>query len=372
MPYLQKLDAIIAATIAPAAPATDRDAAFPRAAIDALGAAGLLGLISSTEVGGMGLGLAEAAQLIERIAKACPSTAMVVCMHLCAATVLEKTGSDQVRRDIAAGRHLSTLAWSDTGTRSHFWAPAGSARAEGDAVVIDASKSMVTAAGEADSYVWSTKPMAQDGASTLWLVDSKSAGLSEVKPFDGMGLRGNRSSPLTADAVRVRASDMLGADGGGFDIMIGSVLPVFSVLIASSSLGLMEAALESSCAHAGASKFEHLGSTLSELPTIRAYLARARIEADMVRTLRDDTLAALAANRPDAMLRVMQVKAAAAEAALTVTDTAMRVCGGAAFRKDAGVERYFRDARAASIMAPTSDVLYDFIGKAVCGMPVFG
>jgi alkylation response protein AidB-like acyl-CoA dehydrogenase len=72
------------------------------------------------------------------------------------------------------------------------------------------------------------------------------------------------------------------------------------------------------------------------------------------------------------MLRVMQVKAAAAEAALEVTDTAMRVCGGAAFRKDVGVERHFRDARAASIMAPTSDALYDFIGKAVCGMPVFG
>lgn len=372
MPYLHTLDEIIAATISPAASTTDRDAAFPRAAIDALGNAGLLGLISSTEVGGMGLGLPDAARMIERIAKACPSTAMVVCMHLCATTVIEKTGNERVRRDIAAGRHLSTLAWSDTGTRSHFWAPAGSARGEAGAVILDGSKSMVTSAGEADSYVWSTKPLAQDGASTLWLVDSMCAGLSEVKPFDGMGLRGNRSSPLSANAVRVLASNMLGADGGGFDIMIGSVLPVFSVLIASSSLGLMEAVLESSCAHSSGSKFEHLGSSLSELPTIRAYLARARIEADMVRTLRDDTLAALAANRPDAMLRVMQVKAAAAEAALSVSDTAMRVCGGAAFRKDAGVERYFRDARAASIMAPTSDVLYDFIGKAVCGMPVFG
>ena len=372
MPYLQTLDQIIAATIAPAATALDRDAQFPRAAIDALGKAGLLGLISSTDVGGMGLGLLEAAGMIERIAKACPSTAMVVCMHLSATTVLEKTGSEQVRRDIAAGRHLSTLAWSDSGTRSHFWAPAGTARNVGDAIAIDASKTMVTSAGEADSYIWSTKPLAHEGASTLWLVDSKSAGLSEVKPFDGMGLRGNRSSPLIADAVRVSAANMLGADGGGFDIMIGSVLPVFSVLIASSSLGLMEAVLEAGCAHASGSKLEHLGSTLAELPTIRAYLARARIEADKVRTLRDDTLAALAANRPDAMLRVMQVKAAAAEAALTVTDTAMRVCGGAAFRKDVGVERYFRDARAASIMAPTSDVLYDFIGKAICGMPVFG
>jgi alkylation response protein AidB-like acyl-CoA dehydrogenase len=372
MPYLQKLDAIIAATIAPAAPATDRDAQFPRAAIDALGKAGLLGLVSGTDVGGMGLGLDEAAQLIERIAKACPSTAMVVCMHLCATTVLEKTGSERVRREIAAGRHLSTLAWSDTGTRSHFWAPAGRASGAGDAISIDGSKSMVTAAGEADSYVWSTKPLAADGASTLWLVDSKSSGLSEVKPFDGMGLRGNRSSPLSASSVRVTASDMLGADGGGFDLMIGSVLPVFSVLIASSSIGQMEAVLEAACAHASASRFEHLDSTLAELPTIRAYLARARIEADMVRTLRDDTLAALAAGRADAMLRVMQVKAAAAETALSVTDTAMRVCGGAAFRKDVGVERTFRDARAASIMAPTSDVLYDFIGKAICGMPVFG
>jgi alkylation response protein AidB-like acyl-CoA dehydrogenase len=372
MTYLQKLDTVITDVIAPAAQATDRDAAFPRSAIGALGQAGLLGLVSASAVGGMGLGLAEAAQVNERIAKACPSTAMVVCMHYCATTVLEKFGAEALRSDIAAGRHLSTLAWSDSGSRSHFWAPVGSARLVGDAVEINSSKTMVTSAGEADSYVWSTSPMANPGASTLWLVSSKAAGLSEVKHFDGLGLRGNRSSPLTATAVRVAPSAMLGADGGAFDVMIGAVLPVFSVLIASCSLGLMDAALEASCSHVSGSKLEHLGSTLAELPTIRAYLARARIEADMVRTLRDDTLAALAAGRPDAMLRVMQVKAAAAEAALEVSDTAMRVCGGAAFRKDVGVERYFRDARAASIMAPTSDVLFDFIGKAVCGMPVFG
>ena len=134
----------------------------------------------------------------------------------------------------------------------------------------------------------------------------------------------------------------------------------------------MEAAISRSIAHVSSNKFEHLNSTLADLPTIRAYIARARIRADMARTLRDDTLAALAASRADAMLRVMQVKAAAAEAALEVTDIAMRVCGGAAFRKDVGVERFFRDARAASVMAPTSDVLFDFIGKSVCGMPVFG
>ena len=93
--------------------------------------------------------------------------------------------------------------------------------------------------------------------------------------------------------------------------------------------------------------------------------------SDMAASLLQDTLAAISTGRPDTMLRVLEVKAAAAETALEVTDIAMRVCGGAAFRKEAGIERLFRDARAASVMAPTSDVLYDFIGKALTGLPLF-
>jgi len=85
----------------------------------------------------------------------------------------------------------------------------------------------------------------------------------------------------------------------------------------------------------------------------------------------DDTITALEQNRADAMLRVLECKAAAGETATEVLDIAMRVCGGMAFRKDVGVERYFRDTRAAGIMAPTSDVLYDFVGKAVTGLPLF-
>ena len=68
---------------------------------------------------------------------------------------------------------------------------------------------------------------------------------------------------------------------------------------------------------------------------------------------------------------MLEVKAAASETAIDVTDLAMRVCGGAAFRKEVGVERHFRDARAASVMAPTTDTLYDFIGRLACGLPLF-
>jgi alkylation response protein AidB-like acyl-CoA dehydrogenase len=55
-----------------------------------------------------------------------------------------------------------------------------------------------------------------------------------------------------------------------------------------------------------------------------------------------------------------------------VLDQAMRVGGGAAFRKETGIERRFRDARAAAVMAPTTDALQDFIGRALCGLPLFG
>ena len=69
--------------------------------------------------------------------------------------------------------------------------------------------------------------------------------------------------------------------------------------------------------------------------------------------------------------RRQHVTSLPAESDWAVTDLAMRVCGGAAFRKEVGVERNFRDARAATVMAPTTDALYDFIGKAVCGLPLF-
>jgi len=70
------------------------------------------------------------------------------------------------------------------------------------------------------------------------------------------------------------------------------------------------------------------------------------------------------------MLRILEVKAAAAESATAVTDLAMKVAGGAAFRKDLGLERQFRDSRAARVMAPTTDRLTDFVARAVCGMPL--
>jgi alkylation response protein AidB-like acyl-CoA dehydrogenase len=369
--YLDSLEKIALEVIRPAATEIDQSGAFPRTAMNALSQGGLLGLISAQEVGGAGQGLRAAALVIERVAQECASTAMVLCMHYAGTAVIEAHGPLSVRKAIAEGKHFTTLAFSEKGSRSHFWAPTSTAAAHNGTVYLDAAKSWVTSAGEADSYVWSSRPITAEGASTIWLVPANTVGLSIAGPFNGLGLRGNASSPVNANQVTLERSAMLGPDGGGFDIMMSIVLPYFQIMNAAFSVGTMEAATRKAAEHVAGTKFEHIGSGLSDLPTVRAFIARMQIKTDMVRALLLDTLDAVEKGRMDAMLRVLEIKAAAGETSTEVTDLAMRVCGGAAFRKDVGVERHFRDARAATVMAPTTDVLYDFIGKAVCGMPLF-
>lgn len=370
-PYRDVLEGLCNDTISAHASAVDRDAAFPERSIDVLKSAGLLGAMSGREVGGLELGLRGAAVIVRRVAEECGSTAMVLCMHYCGVAVLEAHAPDHVRRAAASGEHLSTLAFSEAGSRSHFWAPDSTAAARNGEVILNARKSWITSASHATAYVWSSKPIEADGLSTLWLVPSKAPGVSVQGRFEGLGLRGNDSSPVAAEEVRVPRSAILGVDGNGFQIMMSTVLPVFSILNAACSLGLMDAAVSRTARHAGDSHHSDTGSSLSQLPTIRSYIARMKIRTDMAATLLDDTVSAIEMSRPDATLRVLECKAAAGEAAAEVLDMAMRICGGAAFRREVSVERYFRDARASGIMAPTTDVLYDFIGKSICLMPLF-
>lgn len=369
--YESTLERVCTASVAPHAAAVDRDGAFPIESIRALAAAGLLGALSPADSGGLDLGLVGAARIVRRVAEECGSTAMVLVMHYCGVAVLEAHGPKEIKAPAASGAHLSTLAFSESGSRSHFWAPVSTASAVDGKVQLNASKSWVTSAAHAAAYVWSSRPLAAGGASTIWLVPASSPGLTVAGPFEGLGLRGNDSSPVAAADVQVSRSAMLGGDGHGFEIMMSIVLPVFAVLNAACSNGLMSGAIRRTVEHVTDTRHSDTGASLAELPTIRNYIARMRVKADLSDALLGDTIAAIGSKRADAMMRVLECKAAAGESANEVLDLAMRVCGGAAFRKEVGVERIFRDARAAGVMAPTTDVLYEFLGKAVCGMPLF-
>jgi alkylation response protein AidB-like acyl-CoA dehydrogenase len=170
----------------------------------------------------------------------------------------------------------------------------------------------------------------------------------------------------------VEESMRLTDEGGGFNAMLQIVLPWFQIGSAAVSIGISEAALASSIQHVTTTRLEHMGQSLAAaVPEIRARLARMQLEVDSSRAYLDQTLGKIETQAPDAMLGVLGVKAFAAENAIRVTDEAMRACGGAAFGRQLSVERNFRDARAASVMAPTTEILYDFIGKAVSGLPLF-
>jgi alkylation response protein AidB-like acyl-CoA dehydrogenase len=363
--------AVLDSVIASQAAETDRSGTFPRSSVDVLAKAGLLGLISAREIGGRGEGMAVAARVIERLAGTCGSTAMILLMHYSATALIEAHGGEDLRRAIAGNEHLSTLAFTETGSHSHFWAPLGTATAQGDQIRLDSDKSWVTAAGEADSYVWSSRPLAAKGPMTIWSVPARSPGLVVHGPFDGFGLRGHASNPIRAEAVVVDRTAMLGADGSGLDLALRTALPYFLVLSTAFSLGLMEALMTKAHAHLVTTRLAHLDQTLAQQPLQRASFAQLRTRTDTVRAFLEDTLAALWSEREDATLRVLQVKAVADEAAAEVADGVMRLCGGSAFRRSAGVERLFRDALAARVMAPTTEALHDFTGRAALGLPLF-
>lgn len=363
---------VIDEVIAPAAAEVDRAGRFPRRQLDALSEAGLLALTVPREYGGAGEGLRAASDLVRELGTVCSSTAMVVTMHYAATAALIAGEKEKELTAIGEGTHLSTLALSEVGSRSHFWAPLGTATADGEQVRLDAEKSWVTSAGQADTYVWSSRPLAAEGIMTLWSVSGPADGLAVSGHFDGLGLRGNASAPMRADGLRVDPASRIGADGGGLDLALAAVLPAFLICIASMSVGLMARLASETATHLQRTHLRHLDQSLAQQAGPRAQLAQLRIEADQTRALVEQTLIALENGRDDAQLLVLEVKAAAAESAAAASDLALRACGGAAFRKESVIERLFRDSRAARVMAPTTEALYDFVGRALCGLPMLG
>jgi alkylation response protein AidB-like acyl-CoA dehydrogenase len=369
------------ADIASRAAAVDREGRFPRESVDALAGAGALGIAVPSRFGGVDGDPVAVAEMLEQVAAACASTGMVLVMHVVAAQTLAAGVADdepdgpkhEALAAAARGERLLTLAYSERGSRGHFWAQLSRARTEDGGVVIDADKSWATSAGEADAYVLACgAPGSADPLATeLYLVRGDDPAIQVAAPFDGMGIRGNASAPLRVRGLRASHDRRIGPAAGGFPLMLQATLPWFVLGSAACCVGLAGAALEAAIAHAVASRFEHLGSTLADVPGVRARLADAWIRREQTRAYLYSVARDLAEGRPDAQLGVLALKAGAAEMASDVCDACLRIGGGAAYSKHGPLERHFRDARAASVMAPTTELLHDFLGKALVGKELF-
>ena len=174
--------------LAPAARQNDKEGRFSSEAIKALGPAGLLGIMLPADVGGSALGPRTFAAVVSALAEADASVAMVYLMHVCAtATIAAARNGAAVAptlKEIAAGRHLSTLAFSEAGSRSHFWAPVSRARRNGgrsphhgQKILCDECRpsAQLRGLGAGPARRWSYD-------STLYLIPNGARGLSVAGP----------------------------------------------------------------------------------------------------------------------------------------------------------------------------------------------
>src|SRR5258708_5796212 len=169
---------IASQVLASSAGQNDKAGRFSTDAVEALGESGLLGLLLPVDFGGSGLGPRTFAVVTATLAEADASVAMVYLMHIVGAATISAARPSAAQavtpilREIGAGRHLSTLAFSEAGSRSHFWAPVSRAHRNGDGVRIKPKKTRGARGGPAPGYVVSLPAPAGMGptGSALYLL----------------------------------------------------------------------------------------------------------------------------------------------------------------------------------------------------------
>jgi isovaleryl-CoA dehydrogenase len=359
--------------LAPQAASIDRERRFPAENLSALAKGGLMGLLAPVAYGGQGAGLTQLVQVSMELGRACASTAMCYLMHQCGvATIAARATPEQGESWLtpgARGDYLATLAFSERGTGAHFYQPELSMSRQNGTLSLSGRKTFTTSAGQAHLYpVLVNSPSGQ--GLDIFVITKDMTGVRFEGSWDGIGMAGNSSIATVFEDVAVPESNRLGNAGDGQELVFQVVAPTFLAGLAAVNVGIAQAALEASIEHAKTRTYPS-GQKLAEVPVIQSYLAGMAIAAESARQL--VLAAASAADRadPEALPLLIEAKIGATEAARTVTDSAMQVGGGQAYSRSLPMERHWRDARAGSVMAPTNEVLAEWLGKVLTGLPLF-
>ncbi|HEX6309511.1 MAG TPA: acyl-CoA dehydrogenase family protein [Longimicrobiales bacterium] len=369
--------AVAETVVAENAEREDAEALWPAPAMAALADAGLMGLHVEPELGGHGEGMLGLVAIAETIGRESGSTALCYAMHCVGTAVLAAKATDYQKQKylepIARGQHITTIALSEPGTGQHFYIPQTRLTGRGEHFIVEGTKSFITNGGHCDSYVVSTVGVDErsgDGAFSCVQVDADSPNMEWLDEWHGLGMRANSSRTLRLNAVPVPRSNLLGAEGDQVWYVFEVIAPYFLIAMAGTYLGVAQAAFDIARDYLGSRRYAHTGELLGADPVVAHRLGTLWSELERTRHLIYAAAARGDAGDPDALIRILACKAAAGDTAVAVTNEAMTLCGGTAYRENSRLARLLRDARASHVMAPTTDLLKTWVGRALVKLPL--
>lgn len=382
--------------LAPGAAQVDQESRFPRENLKALGEAGLMGLPVPKDLGGPGGNILTTTFVVEELAHGCASTAMCYTMHTSAvpliAALVDDGQKEKFLAPIIRGDILLSVAMTEPGSGNRLWHMDSYAVEDGDDYMIDSYKSFATSCGESDCYLVPVRANSKVGPNdlSLFLIDGKDKNVKPIGKWDGMGMRGNSSRPVHFDKCRVPASHRLGSPTCGFSMLFAYTLPIYQCGLAAVYLGIAQAAYDAAKEHVKKRIHSDTKAALSTMETVQRYIAEMNVRLDQARHLvyrvaqmsdnalvlfdelrEADLLDEIIRENPDDpfFIECAEVKIAACEMAIDVTNKALQVCGGTAYKRGHPAERCYRDARAGSVMGPSDDALKLIMGRQILGIP---
>ena len=356
--------------LAPNAAAWDRDHTFPRDALRALGALGVLGIVVPETWGGAGLDYVSLAVALEEIAAGDGATSTIVSVQnsvVCGP--INAFGSDAQKTrylpSLAGGEQLGCFCLTEPQTGSDASAIATRADRRGDSYVLNGVKQFITTGANADVaivFALTDKAAGKKGMSAF-IVDVKTPGFVVARIEEKLGQRASDTAQIVFENCAVPAANMLGREGDGYRIALAN-LEGGRIGIAAQAVGMARAAFEAALGYAR--ERQAFGKPIAEHQAVNFRLADMATKIDVARQMVWHAAALRDAGEP-CLKEASMAKLFASEMAETVASDAIQIHGGYGYVADFPVERIYRDVRVCQIYEGTSDIQRMVIGRAILG-----
>jgi butyryl-CoA dehydrogenase len=346
----------------------DRTHRYPTEAIAELSKLGMLGVFIPEQYGGAGLDNISYALVIEELAVACASTAVIVSAHSSLASWPILGTGDEKQRDrylpkMASGEWLGCFALTEPQAGSDAAGQKTRATRDGDSYVINGTKNFITNGPEAAVAIVfaNTAPDKGHQGISAFIVETAWPGWQVTRIEDKMGIHGAHSAQLSFSDLRVPRTNLLVGEGEGFKVAM-KTLDGGRIGIAAQAIGIARAALEASLKYS--QERQTFGRPLASNQAIQWKLADMAVEIDAARLLTLQAASLKDADKPCTKQSAM-AKLFAGETAMKAAIEAVQIHGGCGYTKEFKVERYFRDAKITEIYEGTSEIQRLVIANSV-------